>query len=106
VPAFGKTGTTQDYRDALFIGLAGDLAVGVWMGNDDNAPMQGVAGGGLPATIWRDFMLEAVPGQGWPVRSAPVRYDGRGFWRRVFGWGNGHGNGGGRGEGKRRKKHH
>ncbi len=55
VPVFGKTGTTQDYRDAWFIGLAGDLAVGVWVGNDDNTPMDEVTGGGLPADIFRDF---------------------------------------------------
>ncbi len=60
VPAFGKTGTTQDHRDALFIGLAGDLAVGVWVGNDDNSPMQGVTGGGLPARMWAQFTSSAL----------------------------------------------
>ncbi|HEX8574087.1 MAG TPA: transglycosylase domain-containing protein [Allosphingosinicella sp.] len=61
VPAFGKTGTTQDSRDALFIGFAQDLVVGVWVGNDDNSPLAGqIAGGGLPARIWRDFMTKAV----------------------------------------------
>ncbi len=64
VPAFGKTGTSQDYRDALFIGFAGDLVVGVWVGNDDNAPLKNVTGGGLPARIWRDFMSQAVKGAG------------------------------------------
>jgi penicillin-binding protein 1A len=63
---YGKTGTTQDYRDALFVGYAGDLVVGVWVGNDDNTPMPGVTGGSIPARIWRDFMrgalkLEAAP---------------------------------------------
>ena len=63
---YGKTGTTQDYRDALFVGYAGDLVVGVWVGNDDNTPMKGVTGGSTPARIWRDFMrgalkLEAAP---------------------------------------------
>ncbi len=63
---FGKTGTSQDYRDALFVGYAGDLVVGVWIGNDDNTPMKGVTGGSTPARIWRDFMrgalkLEAAP---------------------------------------------
>lgn len=57
---FGKTGTTQDYRDALFVGYAGDLVVGVWIGNDDNTPMQGVTGGSTPARIWRDFMRGAL----------------------------------------------
>jgi penicillin-binding protein 1A len=53
--AYGKTGTTQDYRDALFVGFVGDMVIGVWVGNDDNSPMNGVAGAGLPAEIWRDF---------------------------------------------------
>ena len=66
VANFGKTGTTQDYRDALFVGYAGDLVVGVWIGNDDNSPLAGVTGGSLPARIWRDFMrgalrIEAAP---------------------------------------------
>ena len=60
VPAYGKTGTTQNHRDALFIGFAGDLVVGVWVGNDDNSPMNGVVGGGVPARLWRRFMLEAL----------------------------------------------
>jgi penicillin-binding protein 1A len=59
-PNFGKTGTTQDNRDALFVGYAGDLVVGVWVGNDDNTPLEGVTGGGLPARIWRDFMQQAL----------------------------------------------
>ncbi len=57
---FGKTGTTQNYRDALFVGYAGDLVVGVWVGNDDNSPMGRVTGGGLPARIWKDFMRSAL----------------------------------------------
>lgn len=57
---YGKTGTTQDYRDALFVGYAGDLVVGVWIGKDDNTPLPGVTGGSLPARIWRDFMLSAL----------------------------------------------
>ncbi|WP_340647591.1 transglycosylase domain-containing protein [Phenylobacterium sp.] len=65
--AFGKTGTTQDYRDALFIGYVGDLVVGVWVGNDDNASMNGVVGGGLPAKIWKEFASYAVN------RDAPKR---------------------------------
>jgi membrane peptidoglycan carboxypeptidase len=58
-PAAGKTGTTQDYRDAWFIGFTADAIVGVWVGNDDNAAMKGVTGGSLPAAIWRDFMQAA-----------------------------------------------
>ncbi|WP_073975957.1 transglycosylase domain-containing protein [Erythrobacter donghaensis] len=57
---YGKTGTTQDHRDALFVGYAGDLVVGVWIGKDDNTPLPGVTGGSLPARIWRDFMLSAL----------------------------------------------
>jgi penicillin-binding protein 1A len=57
---YGKTGTTQDHRDAVFVGFAGDLIVGVWMGNDDRSPMKGVTGGGLPAQTWRDFMAGAL----------------------------------------------
>jgi penicillin-binding protein 1A len=61
VQAFGKTGTTQDSRDALFIGFAGDLVTGVWVGNDDNSPLgKSVTGGTLPAQIWRNFMSRAV----------------------------------------------
>lgn len=60
VPTFGKTGTTSDYRDAVFVGFAGDLVVGVWIGNDDNSPLPGTAGGGLPARIWHAFMVEAL----------------------------------------------
>ncbi|MFC3310374.1 transglycosylase domain-containing protein [Blastomonas aquatica] len=72
VPNFGKTGTSQDNRDALFVGYAGDLVVGVWIGNDDNSPMQGIRGGGLPARIWRQFMGEAVRGAVPPRRVAPA----------------------------------
>lgn len=55
----GKTGTTQDSRDALFIGRAGDLVVGIWVGNDDSTPLPGITGGGAPARIWRDFVRSA-----------------------------------------------
>ena len=59
-PAAGKTGTSQEFRDAWFIGWSGDIVTGVWMGNDDNTPMKGVTGGGAPARAWRKFMAEAV----------------------------------------------
>jgi len=59
-PNFGKTGTSQENRDALFVGYSGDLIVGVWVGNDDNAPLKGVSGGTIPARIWRDFMRDAL----------------------------------------------
>ncbi|NIJ16841.1 penicillin-binding protein 1A [Sphingobium vermicomposti] len=58
---FGKTGTTQDSRDAIFVGYAGGLVTAVWIGNDDNSPLPGgAAGGGIPARIWRDFMGRAI----------------------------------------------
>ncbi len=56
----GKTGTTQDYRDAWFLGFSADLVAGVWVGNDDFTPMKGVTGGGLPAQIWSRFMSGAL----------------------------------------------
>jgi penicillin-binding protein 1A len=59
-PVFGKTGTTQEHRDAVFVGFTGDIVVGVWVGNDDHSPMRGVTGGGLPAQIWRDFVGSAL----------------------------------------------
>jgi penicillin-binding protein 1A len=58
--AFGKTGTSQDYRDALFVGYVGDLVIGVWVGNDNNSAMNGVVGGGLPAKIWKSVATYAV----------------------------------------------
>jgi 1A family penicillin-binding protein len=59
--AAGKTGTSQDHRDAWFLGFNESLAVGVWVGNDDRSPMNGVTGGSAPATIWRTFMTKAGP---------------------------------------------
>lgn len=67
VKAYGKTGTSQDNRDALFIGFAGDLVVGVWVGNDDNTPLRGINGGNVPAQIWRNFMVAAVSGAAIPA---------------------------------------
>lgn len=51
--AAGKTGTTQDYRDAWFVGFTDKYVIAVWVGNDDNSPMKGITGGTLPAEIWR-----------------------------------------------------
>ena len=58
--AAGKTGTSQDYRDAWFVGFNDALVTGVWIGNDDNSPMKHVVGGSLPAMIWQRFMAEAT----------------------------------------------
>ncbi|MXP42555.1 penicillin-binding protein [Altererythrobacter soli] len=66
--AFGKTGTSQDSRDAYFIGFSGDLITGVWIGHDDNRPMPGAQGGGVPAAIWRNFMTRALT----PADEAPA----------------------------------
>ncbi|MBB2699623.1 UNVERIFIED_ORG: 1A family penicillin-binding protein [Rhizobium esperanzae] len=77
--AAGKTGTSQDNRDAWFVGFTDALVVGVWVGNDDDAPMKGVTGGGLPAHIWRDFMREATSEATLNgVRSAEAAGDGQG----------------------------
>jgi membrane peptidoglycan carboxypeptidase len=59
--AAGKTGTSQSFRDAWFIGFAEPLVVGVWVGNDDDRPMKNVTGGSLPAMIWKSFLSEALP---------------------------------------------
>lgn len=72
VDAYGKTGTSQDNRDALFIGFAGDLVVGVWIGNDDNTPLRGINGGNVPARIWRDFMARAISGAAPPAPPKPA----------------------------------
>ena len=82
VPTFGKTGTSQDNRDALFVGFAGNLVVGVWVGRDDDKPLgRKVSGGTVPAQIWRNFMIPAlaVDGRAGPTcrrssgfRSAPA----------------------------------
>lgn len=58
--AAGKTGTSQNNRDAWFVGFTEPLVAGVWVGNDDGAPMKGVTGGDLPARIWREFMQVAL----------------------------------------------
>ena len=67
VQVYGKTGTSQDNRDALFVGFAGGLVTAVWVGRDDNKPLPGVAGGGLPARIWRDFTAPAIGARPKPV---------------------------------------
>jgi len=61
IPTAGKTGTSQDFRDAWFIGYRAGLVAGVWLGNDDARPMKEVTGGGLPAHLWRDFMSRYPP---------------------------------------------
>src|SRR5882757_7077124 len=67
--AAGKTGTSQDFRDAWFIGYTANLVTGVWLGNDDNAPTRKATGGGLPVEVWTSFMRAAH--QGVPVAGLP-----------------------------------
>ena len=71
---FGKTGTTQDNRDALFVGFADGIVTAVWVGRDDNKPIPGMAGGGLPARIWRTFMAQATGARPLGVK-VPVAID-------------------------------
>ncbi|MBR0850331.1 penicillin-binding protein 1A [Bradyrhizobium diazoefficiens] len=68
-PAAGKTGTSQDYRDAWFIGYTANLVTGVWLGNDDNSPTRKATGGGLPVEVWSRFMRTAH--EGVPVAALP-----------------------------------
>jgi penicillin-binding protein 1A len=71
-PSAGKTGTSQDFRDAWFVGYTADLVVGVWVGNDNRAPMNKVTGGTLPATIWHDFMQQTQGNT--PMAALPGTY--------------------------------
>ncbi len=79
-PAAGKTGTTQAARDAWFIGFTADYVAGIWMGYDDNTPLKGVTGSGLPAEVWHETMLrvhDGLPPRGLPMivpepRSVPM----------------------------------
>lgn len=93
-PAAGKTGTTQNYRDAWFMGYTPDIVTGVWIGNDDNTPMKRVTGGSLPAMVWKSVMQEAH--RGIPVHALPkdtrTRIDR--FFDGLFGGGGGPGGGG------------
>lgn len=73
IATYGKTGTSQNNRDALFVGFAADLVVGVWIGNDDDTPLNNISGSGMPARIWRNFMAQAVKGA--KRASAPVKTD-------------------------------
>jgi penicillin-binding protein 1A len=72
--AAGKTGTSQDYRDAWFVGYTGTLVAGVWLGNDDNSPTRRASGANLPVDIWSRFMREALTG----VTPVPLP---AGLWR-------------------------
>lgn len=86
-PAAGKTGTTNDFRDAWFVGFTADMVTGVWVGNDDGKFMNKVTGGGIPARIWHDVMAAAH--QGRASRELPGMEDDSGlierFWRTIVG---------------------
>ncbi|GJD34892.1 transglycosylase domain-containing protein [Methylobacterium aerolatum] len=73
----GKTGTTQDYKDAWFIGFSGSLVTGVWLGNDDGEVTKKVTGGNLPVEIWKTYMSQALKGQN------PVPLPNMNRWRRA-----------------------
>jgi len=62
-PVAGKTGTSQDFRDAWFVGYTSQLVTGVWLGNDDNTPTKKITGGGLPVEVWSQFMRAAHRGK-------------------------------------------
>ena len=75
IPTFGKTGTSQDNRDALFVGFAGNLVVGVWVGRDDDRPLGSkVSGGTAPARIWKDFMVSAIAVDGRRGPALPAEF--------------------------------
>ena len=89
-PVAGKTGTSQEFRDAWFIGYSADYVTGVWLGNDDNRPMKRVTGGGLPAKLWRRIMARAhedknirpLPGIMSP-QPAPAATPGISLWQQL-----------------------
>ena len=80
--AAGKTGTSQDFRDAWFIGYTANLVTGVWLGNDDNSPTRKATGGGLPVEVWTRFMR--VAHQGVPVAGLPNSRGVGGFLSNLF----------------------
>ncbi len=82
-PAAGKTGTSQDFRDAWFVGYTSRLVTGVWLGNDDGKPTKHVTGGSLPVEIWSRYMRGAL--QGVPVAGLPGYSSGGGLFSGLFG---------------------
>jgi len=90
-PVAGKTGTSQNYRDAWFVGYTADLVTGLWMGNDNGSPTRKVTGGGLPAQTWADYMARAhagvaahaLPETQRPEPPKPAAQEEGGFWQRL-----------------------
>ena len=95
-PAAGKTGTSQAFRDAWFIGYTPDYVAGIWLGNDAGQPMKRVTGGGVPAHIWGSLMTDihkglpakALPGVDHPGKprqfAPPPVVAPRPFWNKLF----------------------
>ncbi|MFQ5626289.1 MAG: transglycosylase domain-containing protein, partial [Methyloligellaceae bacterium] len=91
-PAAGKTGTTQNFRDAWFVGYTASYVAGVWVGNDDGTPMKRVTGGSLPAQIWKSIMAQAhrktrpapLPGMSAPALAQRAPDTSSGQTRRSF----------------------
>jgi penicillin-binding protein 1A len=81
-PAAGKTGTSQDFRDAWFIGYTANLIAGVWLGNDDNSPTKKATGGGLPTEVWANVMKAAH--RNVPVAALPGLSNGSGGFGGLF----------------------
>ncbi len=73
IPTYGKTGTTQNNRDALFVGFAGNLVVGVWVGRDDDKTLGKATGGTAAAQLWRSFMASAIAVDGRRGPDLPFR---------------------------------
>src|SRR5262249_7852363 len=71
-PVAGKTGTSEDFRDAWFVGFTSQLVTGVWLGNDDNTPTKRITGGGLPVEVWSQFMRAAHRGKSPPLYPPPL----------------------------------
>ena len=71
--AAGKTGTSQDFRDAWFIGYTANLVTGVWLGNDDNSPTKKATGGGLPVEVWTRFMRRRIRACRWRAAELAAR---------------------------------
>lgn len=90
-PVAGKTGTSQQFRDAWFIGFSKDYVAGIWVGNDDNTPMDHVGGGGLPARMWKDVMATIGTGgifsEEIPVSPTEILWQrsGGSLWDKFFG---------------------
>jgi penicillin-binding protein 1A len=88
-PAAGKTGTSSDFRDALFVGYTADVVTSVWVGNDNGSFMKGVTGGGVPARIWHDVMVAAHAGRvpkDLPGTEAPADTNAiANFWQSIIG---------------------